>query len=86
VDVGAERERFVGWSYADPNGNTHDVANCSIADIEVAVSRPGRPDLLLRSAGTAAYELGMREVDHGIAIQPFVDIPRPEVSRPEPLA
>ena len=86
VDVGAGRERFVGWSYADPNGNTHDVANCSIADIEVRVSRPKRPELILHASGTAAYELGMREVDHGIAIQPFIDIPRPEVGRPEPLA
>ncbi|HEX5967042.1 MAG TPA: hypothetical protein VFY88_01090 [Intrasporangium sp.] len=86
VDVGAPRERFVGWSYADPNGDTHDVANCSIADIEVRVVRPGRDELLLRASGTAAYELGMREVDHGIAIQPFIDIPRPEVARPEPLA
>lgn len=86
VDVGAARERFVGWSYADPNGNTHDVANCSIADIEIRVSRPERPELVLRAGGTAAYELGMREVDHGIAIQPFIDIPRPEVGRPEPLA
>jgi hypothetical protein len=86
VDVGAPRERFVGWSYADPNGDTHDVANCSIADIEVRVVRPGRDELVLRARGTAAYELGMREVDHGIAIQPFIDIPRPEVGRPEPLA
>ena len=57
-----------------------------IADIEVRVSRPTRPELVLRASGTAAYELGMREVDHGIAIQPFIDIPRPEVGRPEPLA
>ena len=83
VDVGADRERFVGWAYADPDGHTHDVANCSIADIEVTVRRPKRPDLTLRASGTAAYELGMQERDHGIPIQPFADgptFPRPPSS------
>ncbi|MDV3220404.1 hypothetical protein, partial [Intrasporangium sp.] len=47
---------------------------CSIADLEVTVRRDGRPDVALRATGTAAYELGMREVDHGIAIQPFADL------------
>jgi hypothetical protein len=78
VDVGAPRERFVGWSYADPNGHTHDVANCSIAEIEVTVRRPHGPALVLSASGTAAYELGMREADHGIVIQPFADLPRRE--------
>ncbi|MBC7309309.1 MAG: hypothetical protein H5T81_04745 [Tetrasphaera sp.] len=75
VEVGAPSERFVGWEYASPDGRTHDVANCSIADIEVAVQRSRRPNLLLRATGTAAYELGMHEHDHGIAIQPFPDGP-----------
>jgi hypothetical protein len=75
VDVGAPPERFVGWTYADPNGHTHDVVNCSIADMEVTVTRPSRPSLTLRATGTAAYELGMRENDHGIPIQPYPDGP-----------
>jgi len=37
------------------------------------VSRPGRPPLSLRVEGGAAYELGMREHDHGVTIQPFTD-------------
>lgn len=73
VDVGADRDCFVGWTYADPDGHTHDVANCSIADIEVTVGCPHRPTLRLRASGTAAFELGMREQDHGISIQPFAD-------------
>ncbi len=71
--VGAARDRFVGWVYADPDGPEHNTANCSIADMELTVRRPGRPDVDLRVAGGATYELGMRERDHGIPIQPFPD-------------
>lgn len=71
--AGAGRERFVGWVYADPDGSEHHAVNCSIADMELAVSRPGRPPLTLAVRGGAAYELGMREHDHGMTIQPFPD-------------
>jgi hypothetical protein len=27
----------------------------------------------LRASGTAAYEIGMRETDHGIPVQPWAD-------------
>ena len=37
------------------------------------VARPDRAPLNLHAAGLAAYELGMRERDHGIPIQPFSD-------------
>jgi len=63
----------VGWAYADPDGSEHHAVNCSIADMERAVSMPGRPPLSLRVEGGAAYELGMREHDHGVPIQPFPD-------------
>jgi hypothetical protein len=71
--VGAERKDFVGWIYADPDGSEHNTVNCSVAAMTLAVSRPGRPALTLTTASGAAYELGMRERDHGIAIQPFPD-------------
>lgn len=71
--VGAPRERFVGWVYADPDGSEHHTVNCSIADIELTASRPEREPVTLRAAGLAAYELGMRERDHGMVIQPFPD-------------
>jgi hypothetical protein len=71
--VGAPRERFVGWRYASPDGHEHEVANCSVADMELTVARPGEPDVRLRCSEGAAYELGMRERDHGIALQPFGD-------------
>lgn len=71
--VEAPRKDFVCWVYADPDGPEHNTANCSICDMELTVSRPGRPDEHLRVHGGAAYELGMRERDHGFPVQPFTD-------------
>jgi len=64
---------FVGWVYADPDGSEHNTVNCSVADMRLTVSRPGRAPVSLDLEGGAAYELGMRETDHGIAIEPFPD-------------
>lgn len=69
----APRERVVGWVYADPDGSEHHTANCSIADLTLRVARPNRAAVNLHAAGLATYELGMRERDHGIPIQPFSD-------------
>jgi hypothetical protein len=73
--VEAPREAFVGWVYADPapKGGEHHTVNCSVADLELTVEQPGRPSRELTLPAGAAYELGMRETDHGIPIQPFAD-------------
>jgi len=71
--VGADRKDFVGWVYADPDGSEHNTVNCSIANLVLTVSRPAQPPLTLQLASGAVYELGMRETDHGMAIQPFPD-------------
>ena len=71
--VEAPREAFVGWVYADPDGSEHNALNCSVADMHLSVEREGRPPLELSVDGGAAYELGMRERDHGIELQPFPD-------------
>jgi hypothetical protein len=71
--VGADREQFVGWVYADPDGSEHDTVNCSVSDMTLVVSRPAEPPLTLTLTAGAAYELGMREKDHGMPIQPFGD-------------
>ena len=71
--VGADPDDFVGWVYADPDGSEHNTVNCSISNLVLTVSRPAQPPLTLQLAGGAAYELGMREKDHGMAIQPFAD-------------
>lgn len=71
--VEAPAERFVGWVYADPDGGEHHTVNCSIADMELRVERPGHKHVHLRVPRAAAYELGMRERDHGIAIEDYPD-------------
>lgn len=71
--VSAPLARFVGWEYADPAGGTHGSLNCSIADLELTVSRTGRGDVTISVRGGAAYELGTGDRDHGIPIQPYPD-------------
>jgi hypothetical protein len=71
--VEAPAERFVGWVYADPDGSEHHAVNCSIAELRLQVSRKGRAGTELVVPHGAAYELGMRERDHGIEIQPYPD-------------
>jgi hypothetical protein len=70
--VRAPRERFVGWVYADPDGSEHNTVNCSIAELALDVAGTSAP-VRLTTAHGAAYELGMREKDHGMPIQPFPD-------------
>jgi hypothetical protein len=72
-EVTAPLERFVGWIYADPDGGEHNTINCSIADMELTVEQEGRNPRTLRVPAGAAYELGMRETDHGVPIQPYPD-------------
>jgi hypothetical protein len=71
--VSAPQKDFVGWVYADPDGPRHNTVNCSAADLELKVERPGLPTRAMTLPGGAAYELGMRETDHGIPIQPYPD-------------
>jgi hypothetical protein len=71
--VSAPEKDFVGWVYVDPKGPEHHTVNCSVADLELTVERRGLPARQLTLAAGAAYELGMRETDHGIPIQPYPD-------------
>jgi hypothetical protein len=71
--VSGRARDFVGWVYADPDGPEHNTVNCSIADLELTVERDGRQPRRLELSAGAAYELGMRETDHGIPIQPYPD-------------
>ena len=71
--ISAPVKDFVGWVYADPKGPEHNTVNCSVADLELTVERPGLPARELTLPAGAAYELGMRETDHGIPIQPYPD-------------
>jgi hypothetical protein len=73
--VGVPAGAAAGWRYADPDGGEHDVVNCSVASLELSVSSPedGGSPAELTTAHGAAYELGMRERDHGVPIAPFAD-------------
>ena len=71
--VSAEPRNFVAWVYADPVGPEHNTLNCSISDLELTVERKGREARRLECVGAAAYEIGMRETDHGIPLQPYED-------------
>jgi len=84
VDVPADSA--AGWRYADPDSEEsqiegaatedggHDVVNCSIAAVELTLTTPGGgPATTLRTEHSGAYELGMRERDHGVPLAPFAD-------------
>jgi hypothetical protein len=71
--IDAPVEAIAGWCYADPDGGAHDVANCSIASLALTVHRPDMPSRTLETKHGAAYELGMRERDHGVLIAPYPD-------------
>jgi hypothetical protein len=73
VEVSAPPRDIVGWRYSDPVGPEHHTAHCAIADLRVRVSRRDQPPLELTVAGGGTYELGMREHDHGVPIEPFTD-------------
>lgn len=72
-EVGAPRERFVSWIYAQPRGGEHQTVNCSIADMRLEVSRRGAPTVVLEASRRAAYELQMEERYPAIPVQPFED-------------
>ena len=71
--VGSVLENFVAWVYADPDGGEHNTINCSIADMKLRVERPNEHHVHLKLDGGAAFELGMRETDHGVPLQPYPD-------------
>jgi hypothetical protein len=71
--VSSEPRNFVAWVYADPKGPEHNTLNCSISDLELEVLRKDEGPRRLEVTGAAAYEIGMRDTDHGIPLQPYPD-------------
>jgi hypothetical protein len=61
-------EKTVVWPYADPAGGEHHSLNCSVAAMTIELD-----DRTLRTDHGAVYELGVRETDHGLPVQPFAD-------------
>jgi hypothetical protein len=58
----------VVWPYSDPAGGVHHSINCSIAGLTLDWDG-GR----LQTDHGAVYELGVRETDHGLPVQPYED-------------
>ena len=74
VEVAVQAHTAAGWRYADPDGGEHDVINCSVAALELSVTPGARAGTVrMRSEHGGAYELGLRERDHGVPIAPFAD-------------
>ena len=71
--VSSEPRNFVAWVYADPKGPEHNTLNCSISDLELELEVEGTEPRRIESVGAAAYEIGMRDTDHGVELQPFPD-------------
>ena len=69
----APREQVVAWRYADPEGPEHHTSHCSITDLRLELRRAGGETVELRAPAAASYELGMRETDHGLDLQPYAD-------------
>ncbi len=72
ISAGVPAGAAAGWRYSDPGGGEHDVVNCSVAELEVELHGPSGARRLFTPHG-GAYELGMREHDHGVPIAPFAD-------------
>jgi hypothetical protein len=71
--VDTPRGGAAGWRYADPDGGEHDVVNCSVASLALNARPRGGAATTLHTPHGGAYELGMREDDHGVTIAPFAD-------------
>jgi hypothetical protein len=72
-EIAAPADQLVAWRYADPVGPEHHVTHSSVADLRLRVRRSGAPEVVLEAPGATTYELGMRETDHGLTLQPYAD-------------
>jgi hypothetical protein len=72
ADVLVPAQTAAGWRYADPDGASRDVLNCSIAALEMTVTpHRGAAPVRMRTPHGGAYELGTREGDPGVPLAPF---------------
>ena len=72
LEIDSPPNLTVGWQYgdpADPDGEHHEVANCSAARMTARLTMPGHhAETNLSTTFGAVYELGMTETDHGIPV------------------
>ncbi len=68
VEMAAPRARFVGLRYANPPGGSKTCLNSKLASAHVMLRRAGRPELHLRSAQRAAFEILGDDAAHGVPV------------------
>jgi hypothetical protein len=71
--VHSRRASTVVYRYADPDLHEHHTAHCSLAAMDLVLTRDGQVPLRLSTGHAGCYELGMAETDHGLPVQPFPD-------------
>lgn len=62
----------VGWEYADPSGHRHEVVNCSVAEMTVAVQAGRRPSAFA-PVRRGVLEIGGDSRAFDVDVQPFPD-------------
>jgi hypothetical protein len=73
AELSAPAQRFVAWRYADPDGPEHHSLHSSLTDLRMEVRAGDGAAVELLAPAAATYELGLRESDHGLAVQPYAD-------------
>lgn len=71
--IEAPANRFVCWRYADPDGPEHHSAHSSLCDLRAEIRSGNGGAVEIHAPMAASYELGMRETDHGLTVQPYDD-------------
>lgn len=66
--ISAPRDRFVGLRYANPPGGSKICLNSKLAQVELTLRRAGRPELRLRSAHRAAFEILADDTAPGVPV------------------
>ncbi len=77
VAVHADLDQVAAFRYAGVGADTQqgarDVLHAGLAEVHLGVRRPGRTSAELATAAGGAYELGGRDVTHGVPLQPYPD-------------
>ncbi len=68
-EIHAPKNAFVGLRYYNPPGGEKYCLNTKIASCRLALSRPGRPEVILEAHNRAAFEILTDDLTHGVEIR-----------------
>ena len=74
VKTKAPRRITAAWNYGSPDGDVHDVLNCSMAELQVGFTDGGGAVRTLTTDHGGTYELGLPERQSWIAVEPYPDL------------